>query len=269
MRKRITILLLLIGSAAMAAPIEHENILKLKYGFNNTLDPYLSPLRYSGQEIGIGNEWWQNFKPREKYNTEHWQHVGKLDIAGQRAYNSAKSNLTYSIGVKGGWGAHYRWTWDVGNTQAAVWVGPYLQADIMGRYQASSVNKPASIDVGIDAMAMGGADWIFHAKRSNYRIRYELYTNLIGMQFAPDYWQSYYEISEGQLAGDIRFSAPHNRNHIHHQLSLDIQLPHSTWRIGAEHEWLRYSGQNMVWQRNQICLVLGCIWQYKVQCVNL
>lgn len=269
MRKITLIILCLVSCISMAEPIEHENILKLKYGWNSTLDPYLSPLRYNGQEIGIGNEWWGNFKPRSTYSTEHWQYMGKLDITGQRAYSSAKSNLTYSLGLQGGWGAHYRWNWNIGKAQTKLWVGPYIQADAMGRYQAASVNKPTSIDVGIDAMATGGTDWIFRAKKTSYRLRYEVFINLIGMQFVPDYWQSYYEISEGQLAGDIRLSAPHNRNMIKQQLSLDIQLPHTTWRIGAEHEWLRYSGQDMQWQRNRICLVIGLIWQNKTQFVNL
>ena len=40
-----------------AEPVEHENILKVKYGWVWQLDPYLSPLAYSGNQIGIGNEW--------------------------------------------------------------------------------------------------------------------------------------------------------------------------------------------------------------------
>ena len=70
--------------------IEHENVLSIRYGGMWQQDQYLSPLLYSGQQIGISNEWWQGFKTD---STLHWQHVGQAHITGGRAYSERMNNL--------------------------------------------------------------------------------------------------------------------------------------------------------------------------------
>lgn len=258
MKKVIAFILLFVNLSALA---ETENVLKLKYGWNQTLDPYMSPLRYEGEQIGLGNEWWNELRG-------NWNHVGQFDIVGQRAYSSARSNRFYGIGIHGGWGAHYGWTFgeETPGTkgQMNLFVGPYLDIDIMARQHASEVNKPYSADVAIDAMAMAGISGTWRVKNVGMRLRYIARTNLIGTQFQPEYWQSYYEIYENGLNGTILASGPWNRNRIWHELTFDISGNRSTWRIGAEHEFLRYGNKNTVWTRNQVSLVIGCIWKYKI-----
>ena len=66
MRKWFYILLLTLGSLSVARAdhwgVEHENVLSIRYGGVWQQDQYLSPLLYSGQQIGLSNEWWQGFK---------------------------------------------------------------------------------------------------------------------------------------------------------------------------------------------------------------
>lgn len=272
MNKRIFILILLslLIHSFRAKAVEHENILKLKYGWNTTLDPYLSPLRYNGAQIGFGNEWWQPFAT--KNGDTHWAHVGMVDVAGQRAYSTARSNYFYALGAQAGWGAHYVFdiigTRDNSHTFSGLQIilGPYLNIDFMAREHASQVNKPYSFDLGIDAMLMAGIASTWHVSKAAFRLRYLARTNLIGTHFAPDYWQSYFEIYENGIKQVVHASGPWNRNTIHHELTLDISAPHSTWRVGAEHDYLHYTNpaRNMTWSRNQISIVIGCIWKYRV-----
>ena len=49
------------------------------------------------------------------------------------------------------------------------------------------------------------------------------------------------------------------------KMSLDMQFPHTTWRIGAEHYFVYYNTKYMHFMRNQICLVVGCCWKYKTR----
>ena len=261
-RLYIVLLALLTISALQAEMVEHENILKIKYGWVSQLDPYLSPLAYTGNQIGIGNEWWQPFDKTDKEGYPiRWSHVGAIDIHGLRAYNSAYTNLIYGLGGHAGWGAYYRWTWLA--ERLVVILGPYLEADFMARELSSNVNKPYSFDLGIDAMAMTGLQWSFYGKRTSYRLRYRVRTNLIGFDFMPDYWQSYYELAEG-VSGTARCSGQWNHNVVRHELSLDLQFPHTTWRVGAEHEFLNYFTHDMQFTRNQFSLVLACLWHYRV-----
>lgn len=264
MKRLVNIVFAFIVTCTLFAkePVEHENILKVKYGWVWQNDPYLSPLAFTGNQICIGNEWWQPFNKTDKEGFPiNWSHVGALDIHGLRAYNSAMTNLIYGLGFNAGWGAIYRWNWFA--TRLIVILGPYLEADFMVREIGSNVNKPYSFDVGIDAMAMTGIQWSFYGKKTSYRLRYRFRTNLIGFDFLPDYWQSYYEIASG-VPGDARCSGHWNHHTIRHELSLDMQFPHSTWRIGAEHYYLNYGSKEMQFTRNQVNIIVACIWNYRL-----
>ena len=265
--KTYLILLVLISLhiSLRAEQVEHENILKIRYGWVKHLDPYLSPLSYNGQQIGIGNEWWQAFRQDSKLgNTgklQNWAHVGRIDVFGLRAYSASWSNYIYGFGFHGGWGAYYKWI--LADGRIMIHLGPYLEADFMAREMGNNVNKPVSFDLGIDAMAMGGISWHFYGKKTSYRLRYLIRTNLIGFDYLPDYWQSMYEVTEG-VSGLARCSGHWNHNVVRHELTLDLQFPHSTWRIGCEHEYLYYATKDMQFLRNQVNIVIGCIWNYKI-----
>lgn len=254
--KKSLLLIVFLPLMLLAEPVEHENILKIKYGGVWQQDSYLSPLRYTGQEVGIGNEWWQSFS---RY--EHWAHVGMLDIRGCWFANSAKTNKIYGADLQFGWGAYYHWDWAEQGVQ--ILLGPYLEAELMGRYMVTNVNKPYSMDAGVQVFAMTGLRWCFSGKKTSYRLGYTLRANMIGVDYLPEYFESYYEITEG-VHGQVRCAGLWNHQAINQQLSLDLQFPHSTWRVGLEHQFLNYGTRNMSMQRNQIDLVVGCIWHYKI-----
>lgn len=254
-----------------------ENILKIKYGFNNTLDPYLSPLQYSGQEIGIGNEWWGEIKVKKlnggnalRAEEQGWLSVGRLDLCGQRAYSAAKSNLFYAFGVQGSWAGIWQYQLSNPTLQSAkihgidFLVGPELAIDFRARQHASNINKPYSFDLGIDVNAAAGVALRFGGEKTAYRLRYMIRTNLIGTDWTPEYWQSMYEASTGQWKQNVRCSGPWNRNVVRQELSMDFQFIRSTWRLGAEHEWMTTRTGTMDWIRHEVRLVVGCAWKYHV-----
>ena len=269
MKKLIGVIGLLFALAGMVHAeegVEHTNVLKVKFGLNYQLDTYLSPLGYRGIEIGIGNEWWQPFRQDTRLGQTgqltNWAHVGRLDLRGVRQLSSARNNLIYGLGVSGGWGAYYHWQWCDNRLQLLL--GPYLETELYVRELASNTNKPYSFDIAIDGMVMGGLSWSFYGKKTSYRLHYLIRTNVIGFDFLPDYWQSYYELSEG-VKGTPRCSGHWNHHTVKHALSLDMQFPHSTWRVGAEHVYINYGTKDLHFVRNEISLVIGCIWNYRIQ----
>ena len=246
--------------------VEHDNILKVKVGTGYQLDSYLSPLGYTGMVYGLGNEWWQPFRKDTKLGKagklDHWAHMGRVDIALSDYYSKARTNKYMGVQVAAGWGAFYEWRWI--DDRLKVFVGPYLDVDFMVREQANNVNKIVSFDVAIDVMAMGGISWSFYGKKTSYRLGYMLRTNLIGFDYLPQYWESYYEITQG-VPGQPRCSGHWNHNTLKHQLALDMQFPHTTWRIGAEHELINYGTDNLHFVRHQFGIVVGCLWKYKIR----
>lgn len=257
---------------------EHENIFTLRYGWLWQQDQYLSPLLYSGQQVGLSNEWWQGFRKgrrqlryanvsrythsiKNDFYSGTWKHVGRLHADFGWTYNPNYSNLIYSLGISSGWGACYTWKWR--NRGIELLLGPYADLDWKSKLHSANVNKPYSIDLAVNLCALGGVSWTFEANKMTFRLRYLAQMNLIGAEYIPDYWQSYYEMTEGVL-GKIRPAGVWNHRHLKHELTFDMQLRHTTWRIGFAHTYLEYGMQNLRFSDEEASVILGCIWNYRV-----
>lgn len=257
-------------SVAAGAPsgesIEHTNVLKVKGGGIYQLDTYLSPLAYRGFAVGIGNEWWQPFRQDTRLDKTgrlaNWAHVGRVDVSGFRTMNAARSNGITGVDIHGGWGAFYCQRWS--DTRLKVFAGPYIEAGLTVRNMNTNVNKPVSLDIAADVMAMGGIAWSFYGKKTSYRLHYQIRTNLIGLDCMPHYWQSYYELTEG-VPGEIRCSGHWNHHTVKHELGIDMQFIHSTWRLGVGHDYTNYHSNNQQFIHNSVNLIIGCIWNYRLQ----
>lgn len=249
-----------------AENVEHENVLHVNYGGMWQQDQYLSPLLYSGMRVGLGNEWWQPFRQESRLGRQgkltNWAHTGRVDVSFGWVYNQPHSNGMYALGIQGGWGAFYTWQFPKAGVQ--IWLGPYLGLDFMPRTILSNVNKPYSMDAAVQMEAMGGVSYSFAARNTSYRLRYAVRANLIGVDFMPNYWQSYYELTEG-IEGIVRCAGMWNHRYLNHELTLDMQFLHSTWRVGVRHEYLEYGQSDMWFSREQISAVVGTCFRYKLK----
>jgi len=246
----------ILSMGLWAENVEHEDILKVQYGGSWRQDQYLSPLLYKGMMVGIGNEWWQDFRH------DNWEHVGKVNAQFDWTYNSLKTNVLYAIRVEGGWGAHYVWQWPQQGVK--ILLGPYLTLDNTIKYHGRNVNKPVSVDAACHVMASAGVSYSFSGRKTSYRLRYMIQANLIGVDFMPDYWESYYELTE-QVKGKIRCAGMWNHRVIEQELTLDMQFPHSTWRVGIVHAYDEYGEKNMMFSHEQVSAVVGTCFHYRLK----
>lgn len=239
-----------------AEGIEHENVLTVRYGGLWQQDEYLSPLRYSGQMVGLQNEWWQTFR-----RDSAWTHTGVASATAALMYQPSGLNAMYGIGVQGGWGAQYNFGKMMKVNGLNIYIGPYMEIDFLGRIHAVQVNKPYSMDLAMELKAHAGLSYNIAGKRSAYRLQYALFTGLFGMQYVPEYWQSYYELAT-QTADGITGTALHNKQSLRHELTIDMQFRHSAWRIGVCHEYIGYTAHNLHFRRESVCLVIGTVFNY-------
>ena len=255
-----------LGIPLQAENVEHENVLHVNYGGMWQQDQYLSPILYSGMRVGLGNEWWQPFRQESRLGRKgkltNWAHTGRVDVSFGWVYNQPHSNGMYALGIQGGWGAFYTWQFQKAGVQ--IWLGPYLDLDFMPRTILSNVNKPYSMDAAVQMEAMGGVSYSFAARKTSYRLRYTVRANLIGVDFMPDYWQSYYELTEG-IEGIVRCAGMWNHRYLNHELTLDMQFLHSTWRVGVRHEYLEYGQGDMWFSREQVSAVVGTCFRYTLK----
>ena len=269
MRKTVIAILLFLTTGMVSSQeivyegMLHEDILSIRWGGINMYDQYISPLLYKGQFIALQKEWWQHFKQQD------WEHTGKVKLQGGRMYNKAYTNMIYALGVQGGWGGQFDFGRMTGINGLHLFLGPYLDADIMAKELINNVNKPYSIDVAVDIKAHAGIAYCFSFRNTSYRVRYTVLTSLLGTQFVPEYGQSYYEITEGIIGGTIGFSSLHNRLTLRHELTFDMQFPHLSWRIGVEHEYMKHSMNNLDFQREQVSLVIGAVFNYMTKISRL
>ena len=253
---------LFLGGFMYAGNVEHENVLAVRFGGNYVQDRYLSPLLYKGYRVGIGNEWLQPFRKMQEREGSRWEHKGEVNMQFAWMYNPVKTNLIYSIGGYAGWGAYYVWSFQKAGVR--LWIGPFLEADYTARWHVSNVNKPYSMDISADVTALAGVSYAFSCKKTSYRLLYTIRANMIGVDYVPDYWQSYYEMTEGVL-GRVRCSGMWNHRLLRHTLFLDLQFPHSTWRVGVEHSYLEYGIKGMMFSSEQVSVVVGTIFRYKLK----
>lgn len=241
----------------------HRDVLTVEYGGEWIMDGYLSPLVYDGQMIGIRNEWWNGWK-------ENWDRVGNLQVRGSKVLSERKNNYIYTLDLQGGWGAMNHWQWDFSGKKITDWqqlklaIGPYLGADIMLKELAGNVNKPYSADIALDACVMASVQYAFRCKKTAYAVGYSLQMNMIGIEWLPDYWTSYYEVTEKvRLKESIAFSHVFNRQHLQQQVYIDFQFLHSSWRVGLKHEYLTYGSHTMPFRRQVLSGCIGALFNYQ------
>ncbi len=259
MQRRLTILLfcfLPFSGLLHAEGLEHECTLWAAYGGKWQQDAYLSPLLYDGQTVGLGSRWEQMFR-----RDSAWTHRGELYLNGAFFLNKPKQNIIYNLGVQSGWGADYNFEQLIGVRGLNMALGPCIDLDYSGRLLGSNVNKPYSMDLGLSVGAHAGLSYRFAGKHSHYRVRYEVMTLAVGLQYVPEYWESYYELS-GAVADGLVFASFHNKQTVRQMLTLDMQFRHSAWVVGVRHEFVHYAIHGIQMRREEVAVVVGTCFQY-------
>lgn len=259
--KKVAFIILSFGFFAMSAWGQNADqkatldIFSIRGGYTWLTDEYLSALPYSGMTLNLKNEWWKLF------NTENtaWQHNGNLNIVGAILYNQAGSNAITAFGANASWGAYYTYR---PINDIAILGGAFADADYMGRFISRSVNKPYSMDLAANLNLSAGAIYTFSCRKSNFRLQYLVSTPFLGCMFVPEQGQSYYEMLFS-LDNTIHASSFHNKLGLKQELTFDMRFQHSTWRIGVEHQYLKYHANELNFSREHLNIIVGYMLNYR------
>lgn len=174
------------------------------FGQANVLDTYLSPLEYTGPDFMLHHT---------TSRTTHWgsgRWKALADYTLHFAYLDSPTDdgreLDTEISAAGGlvheWYPSYRWRLSAGGL---------VEASGGGTYNTRNANNPAQGRLGIQLEATVQAEWSFRLCRKQGTLSLRTDVPLTGVQFSPQYGQSYYEIfSLGHTDGIIHFTHPGN-----------------------------------------------------------
>lgn len=186
-------------------------------GRANVLDTYLSPLEYTGPNLTV------------LHRTERLARWGRGHVTtqslytGQMAYVKSPTDdgkeIDGEFTAAGGW--HYNWH---PAKRLRLAAGGLMEMSGGFTYNTRGSNNPAQGRLGVSLAASVLAEYRFPLFRKAGAVRVQLDGQLAGVQFSPEYGQSYYEIfSLGHSSGIIHFTHPGNCPS--GRLSAEVTLP--------------------------------------------
>ena len=235
MIKRLIIIIILIalGKGVYAAvPDDSTEVFRpvfsaytVKAGSSHIADTYLSPVRYSGWNFGLGYQRLQAMA----FSPENWVMELSVDLAVSRTKNISGNHLMWQAGVSTSWAMMRRWTFPMGFSAG---VGPGIALDLGALYLAHNGNNPVSAKASIDLCGSGYAAWNGQIRSLPLIVRYEALLPAVGAFFSPDYGELYYEIYLGNHDGLAHCGWWGNHFRYRHQLTADLRFGATSLRIG-------------------------------------
>jgi len=215
------------------------------------LDPYLSPLVYTGVGVGYQHSDMKYFK---KY-VGKMSHESRFSILAANTYNSQYSSSINYVGGQYQWGMHYHFRPLEGLHLLA---GGNAGALMAVKSNERNVNNPVNVDAALDLGFSGIANCDFSLWRKKFTVSFQLEFPLLGMMYVPMQGASYYEMfTGGDLSNTLHFSSLHNRLARTSGLKLEIPTKNSTWHVGISTSKLKYEANDMFFKQNNYNFNVG------------
>lgn len=194
-------------------------------------DTYLSPVTYIGPEVSLGYEHHQVCG----FGSGNW--VRQLNVGMDYAYadNPAGNHHEHALVVSGQWTPMRRWR-HVWWQPLTLTAGPMISARGGVLYNTSNSNNVASAHAQIATGVMGSIRWSMQLWGKDIDLRYQASLPALGVFFAPDYDEAYYEIYLGNHSGLANFGWWGNRFDLSHELTADVHLGGTILRLGYRGE---------------------------------
>lgn len=202
----------------------------IQAGSSHISDTYLSPIRYSGWQVGVGYDRLQAMK----FNPHKWVQQIRFGLTVDRTLNIAGNSTMWSAAINFSWGLMHRWTLPYG---LSAGVGGSAGIDLGCIYLNRNGNNPVSAKASATVNATGYLSW--HTRIGNIPLilRYQPTVPVIGAFFAPDYGELYYEIYLGNHSGLAHCAWWGNHFRLDHRLTADFQFGATSLRIGYTGEF--------------------------------
>lgn len=260
------IYLLLFLLTAFPARSQEEKPIPLTYqssliglGTSHVYDSYLSPLKYSGLNIGLLYEqmrmmgWGNgNFSSQHQFFFDYSYTENKtktaFDQTGLIEYNYA---VPYRFNL---------------NENFQVFAGPQAGVLLGFIYNSRNGNNPASAKVNVNLGLSGIAAYKLMIKSQPIRFRYQLSLPVLGSMYSPQFGESYYEIVKYWENIEKRFylSSFHNHFTVKNILSVEFPLNRVTIRATLVNSFYQTKINDLITQWRSNTFYLGVSKKFHV-----
>ena len=215
------------------------------------LDPYLSPLTYNGLAISVSED------ARRFLSTENTristQSIFNLQ-AGILLNKALSSDLMY-LAANCGWGMSYHFS---PVKRLKLLVGGLWDIDFGLKDMERNVNNPVNLDMSTNLNLTALLRYAIPLRRKTLQLQLALQTPVLGYMFVPKSGASYYEMFDlGNLTDAFHFSSLYNKRGLNSAFTVYVPFNRAVWHFGAKANVLRYSANNLVFNRNEISLLFG------------
>ncbi|MDR3653989.1 MAG: DUF3316 domain-containing protein [Paludibacter sp.] len=223
------------------------------FGFSTIsfLDPYLSPLTYSGNGIQFNHES-RRFLSLENTNISIQK---KYYLLAGFALNPPQTSSMLYLGTNYSWGMHYHFRPIKGLQLLA---GGSWDIDFGYKYVVRNINNPVNVDLATNLNLSGIAMYDIPLRRRTLRLQLAVETPVFGWMFVPLAGESDYEMFDlGNLSNVSHLSSIINKRGINPKLTIDVPFSRTTWQFGLSYQKLKYKANDMVFERNEFSISAG------------
>jgi len=232
MTKKIIFLLLIfspISAFSQETPALSYQSTMIGWGLGSVYDTYLSPLKYSGNNIAMYGE--QMKMTRLANGKIAVQNLYSVNYSWTK--NGSETASFYSGLFEYNYGLLYKFS---PTPKFRFFAGPQANFLLGFVYNNRNGNNPATGKLNLNLNISAIASYEFYVKSLPLRLGYQIAVPFAGIMYSPEFGQSYYEISLGDNAQLANFSSFHNHLAIKNILTIEAPIVKSlTVKLGFVH----------------------------------
>ena len=250
MTRRLLILLVVFTALSAGGQEEALSVLMVDAGYASVHDSYLTPITYDGVDLALSIE---AVRP-----VRQGQWLWQLNVGADYNYveNPVGNNDLHKLMGDIAFDMQRCWK-GVFNPKLNFAAGPMAQLRAGIVYNEVNSNNPVTVRAHANLGAAGMAWLNTRLGRKPVTLRYQLQLPVMGVFFAPEYDESYYEIYLGNHKNLAHLGWWGNRLDMTHYLGADLKMGKTTLRLGYRTRLEHWSVNHLHVHDVSHALVLG------------
>ena len=221
-------------------------------GYASVHDSYLTPITYSGMDLALGYEAMRD----THFDPDKWLWQLQVGADYNLTENAARNNDIHLLLGDLSFNMQRKWR-DAIARRVDLSVGPMTQLRAGIAYDEANSNNPVSVRAYWNVGVTGMASLDTRLWRLPVTLRYQAQLPVVGVFFAPEYDESYYEIYLGNHRNLAHLGWWGNRLDMTHYLGADLHFGSTILRIGYRTRFEHWSVNNLKVHDVSHSLVIG------------